>query len=520
MSLARNVATVGIATMLSRVLGFARDVLIAAVFGSGVRADAFFVAFQLVNLVRRVLAEGALNAATVPLYLRARDEGGAGAAAAFAGRMVGSLAVLLSALVIVFAVAMPAVILILAPGFTFGGERMTIAVDLARLMLPYLALAGPLAVMMGVLNANHRFATAAFATAAFNATMLAALVVIYAMNSGDSQISGRILAVGVACAGVSQLVLVGAAIWIGPERITPLTVSFGPQVRRFVALAVPGLIAAGIPQITVIGATIVASSERSAVSWIYYANRLVELPLGIVGIAIGTVLVPALTHATRNADRAESTQIESRGIEIALGLALPSAAGLMSLAEPIVRILFQRGAFSAIDTAATAAALAAFAGGLPGHVLVKTFSPAFFAREDTKTPMHAALFGFVIAIGGSIVLMPLFGHVGIAAAIALSGWASAAMLGFQIARRFGFSLDPRTRSRIPRIALAAVVMGLAVEAGRAGFPQWTSSAASPLEASLGLCALIVAGFAVYLGCLSLLRVTTPAGLLRALRRRL
>jgi putative peptidoglycan lipid II flippase len=517
MSLARNVAIVGTATMLSRVLGFARDVLIAAVFGAGARADAFFVAFQLVNLARRGLAEGALNAATVPLYLRARDTSGDGAAAAFAGRMAGSLAVILSALVIVFAVAMPAIVLVLAPGFTWGGERMTVAIELARLMLPYLAIAGPLAVLMGVLNANHRFAAAAFATAAFNGTMLAALVVIYLIDTGDSLMSGRILAIGVACAGVSQLVLVGAAISFGRERITPLSISFGPQVRGFIALAVPGLIAAGIPQITVIGAAIVASSSRSAVSWIYYANRLVELPLGIVGIAIGTVLVPALAHAMRGGDRAVNRHIESRGIELALGLALPAAAGLIVLADPIVRILFERGAFSPADTAATAAALAAFACGLPGHVLVKTFSPAFFAREDTSTPMHAALLGLVIAIGGSVVLMPLFGHVGIAAATALSGWASAGWLGVQVARRFGFALDADAKRRLPRIVAAAVVMGGAVAIGRLALPQLTAPSASTLVGVVGLCLLIAAGVAVYLGCLQIMRVATPFALARTLR---
>src|SRR6476661_3713512 len=178
MSLARNVATVGSATLLSRVLGFARDVMIAAVFGTGIRADAFFVAFQLANLVRRVLAEGALNAAVVPLYLRERDEGGEGAAAAFAGRMIGTAAIVLLGAAVVLALIMPLVMIALAPGFVLGGPRMLIATDLGRLMLPYLVLAGPLAVMMGVLNANHRFAFAALVTVVFNAVMLGALGVV------------------------------------------------------------------------------------------------------------------------------------------------------------------------------------------------------------------------------------------------------------------------------------------------------------------------------------------------------
>jgi len=518
MSLARNVATVGGATFASRLLGFARDIAIADLFGAGLRADAFFVAFQFTNLIRRVLAEGALNAAVVPLYLRARDEGGEPAAAAFAGRLIGTAAFGLICTVAVLAFAMPLIVMVLAPGFITGGPRMTTAVELGRLMLPYLAFAGPVAVLMGVLNANGRFAAAAFATAAFNSTVLVALAFVFALRTGDSTLSGEIVACGVAIAGVSQLMLVGIAVWFGPARVRPLTVSFGPEIRRFLALAIPGLVASGIPQITVIAGVMVASSSRSAVSWIYYANRLIELPLGMVGIAIGTVLVPAFAHAVRSGDKNEIAQVESRGLELALGLALPAAIALAVLAEPIVRVLFERGAFLRADTAATAAALAAFALGLPGHVLVKTFSPVFFAREDTATPMRAALFGFAIAIVGSLALMPVFGHVGIAFAIAFSGWASAILLGVLIARRIGFALDGAARSRLPRIALSALLMGAAVEAARRGLLPWLAGEGNAIRA-LALAAVIAFGLAVYGVALHLLGVTKFTDIVLAVRRR-
>lgn len=518
MSLARNVATVGSATLFSRVLGFARDVAIAAVFGAGVRADAFFVAFQLANLFRRMLAEGALNAAIVPLYLRARDEGGEAGAGAFAGRLTGSVTVALIGAVAVFAFAMPVFVIVLAPGFAAGGPRMTIAVELARLMLPYLALAGPVAVMMGVLNANGRFGTAAFATTAFNATMLAALGVVFLLHAGDSQLSGQIVAVSVTLAGLSQLALVGLAVWRGPARITPLSVSFGQDTRRFLALAIPGLVASGIPQITVIAGVMVASESRSAVSWIYYANRLIELPLGIVGIAVGTVLVPAFAHAIRGGDKTELGHVESRGIELALGLALPATIGLIALAEPIVRVLFERGAFHPEDTAATAAALAAFALGLPGHVLVKTFSPIFFAREDTATPMRAALFGFVVAIAGSLALMPVLGHVGVALAVAASGWASAGLLGALIARRIGFALDTEAKFRLPRIIIAAGVMGAAIEAAHRAAGFWLGAGGPGALRALLLAALVVFGLAIYVIVLRALKVTSPRDLMRTFGR--
>ena len=519
MSLARNVVTVGSATLVSRVLGFARDMGIAAVFGAGGRADAFVVAFQLANLMRRLLAEGAFNPAIIPLYLRAQDDGGDKAAGRFAGRLIGTFIVSLAGLGVLLALAMPGIVLVLAPGFEMGSERAGTAVDMARLMLPYMVFAAPVAVMIGVLNANGRFAAAAYATTAFNLAMLAVLALVFWRHGGDSPWSGRMIAGGVALAGLSQLALIGAAIFVGRLRVTPLSASFGRETRRFLALAVPGLVTSALPQLTVIAGVMVASSSTNAVSWIYYANRLIEMPLGIVGIAIGTVLVPAFTHAVRGGHAGELAHVESRGLELALGLALPAAIALIALAEPIVHVLFQRGAFGAADTAGTAAALAAFALGLPGHVLVKTFSPVFFAREDTGTPMRAALIGFIVAVSLSLLLMPAFGHVGIALAIAASGWASAVLLGILIARRFGFGVDTEAQRRLPRIVLAALLMGIAVEGGRRLLAPWLEAGASGLLRVLALAALIAAGFSVYVLVLALFRVTTPRQLMHAITRR-
>lgn len=518
MTLARNVATVGIATLISRVLGFARDIGIAALFGAGARADAFFVAFQLANLMRRMLAEGAFNPAIIPLYLRAQDNGDDKAAAAFAGRLIGTFLVAGIGLGVVLALIMPAVVLLLAPGFAMGGERASAAVEMARLILPYMVFAAPVAVMMGVLNAKGRFTAAAYATTAFNLTMLAALGLVFWQHGGGSPWSGRVVAGGVALAGLSQLALIGAAIVFGRLRVTPLSVSFGHEMRRFLALAVPGLVTSALPQITVIAGVMVASSSTSAVSWIYYANRLIELPLGIVGIAIGTVLVPAFTHAVRGGIASELKHVESRGLELALGLAVPAAAALIALAEPIVQVLFQRGSFGPGDTMATAAALAAFALGLPGHVLVKTFSPVFFAREDTGTPMRAVLIGFIVAIGGSLLLMPAFGHVGIALAIAASGWVSALLLGVLIARRFGFGIDSEAQRRLPRIVLSALLMGLAVEGGHRVLAPWLGAGGGGATRAAVLVALIAAGLCLYVLLLAVFRVTSPRQLLGAIGR--
>ena len=462
MALARNFATVGLATLVSRLLGFVRDMLIAALLGAGGLADAFFIAFQVANLARRLLAEGALNAALVPLYLKAR-ESGAAAADALAGRTIGTAAVALTALAAVSALLMPAIVFVLAPGFAAADPRTAMAVELGRLMLPYLVFAGPLAVAVGVLNANGRFALAAFATAVFNATLLVVLAVLTAMDAHGSGGAARILAGSVGLAGLSQLALVAVAIRTARLRIAPVRVSLSPELRRLGLLAIPGVIAGVVPQLTVVAGAMVASASPSAVSWLYYANRLIELPLGMVGVGIGTVLVPTLTRAARSGDHAATKLAQSRGLEFAFGLGLPAALGLIVLAQPIVQVLFQRGAFDAGDTAATAAALAALACGLPGFVLIKVFAPAFFAREDTLTPMRAALIGLAVAVLAAAALFPSLGHVGVAIGIALSGWTAAAVLGWLIHRRIGFAVDEAARRRLPRIVGAALGMGMLLE---------------------------------------------------------
>ncbi|MGV3633571.1 MAG: murein biosynthesis integral membrane protein MurJ, partial [Pseudorhodoplanes sp.] len=232
------------------------------------------------------------------------------------------------------------------------------------------------------------------------------------------------------------------------------------EATRFAALAIPGLIASGIPQLTMIVAVMVASDWPGAVSWLYYANRLVELPLGIVGIAIGTVMTPALTHALRGDDHELAPRTVRHGIEMALGLAMPAAIALSLLAWPIIRILFERGAFTAADSNSTAAMLGALAIGLPGHVLVKALSPIFFAREDTRTPMIAAAIGLVAALIGSLAFMGIGRPTGIALSVGLSGWIGAAILWLIATRRGLLHLGSAEWRRLALIALAALVMGL------------------------------------------------------------
>lgn len=510
MSIARNVAIVGAATLASRVLGFARDVAVAALFGSSARADAFVVAFQFSNLIRRLLTEGALNAAFVPLYLRRRHQGGEQAAGAFAGRVVGTVVLALLGASLVLAFAMPLLMLALAPGFADRPEPLSLSIELSRLMLPYLVLAGPVAVLMGVLNANHRYSTAALAAVIFNVVILVAIAGIFLSRSGESDTAARVVAFSIACAGLCQLALVACAVWIGPEKATPLGLLPRREARRFAALAIPGLIASGIPQLTMIVAVMVASGWPGAVSWLYYANRLVELPLGIVGIAIGTVMTPALSHAVRGDDSELGPRTIRNGIEMALGLAVPAAIALTLLASPIIRILFERGAFTVLDSNSTAGMLGALALGLPGHVLVKALSPIFFAHENTRTPMFAALAGLAAALVGSVIFMSIGRPTGIALSVGLSGWISAAILWLIASRRGFLFIGARDWRRLVLITVSAIAMGI--------FTRWMAdffnlALTESRIAQAGLLMIVIAsGVAFYAACLC------ATGIMRPLQR--
>jgi putative peptidoglycan lipid II flippase len=452
----RSFLTVSTGTLASRLLGFARDAMIAALLGTGPIADAFLVAFQLVNVVRRLLTEGALNAALVPAWLRVRETEGAIAAAAFAGRVLGTISAALIVATGVIGLSMPFVITVLAPGFA-GHETLQLAVNDARLMLPYLAFAGPAAVMMTLLNAQSRFALTAFSPLLFNIALISVMIVLVVWR-WDAADAAFVIAATVGIAGLAQLLIL--VLRRGGDRIaTPQRVAFDPQMRGFLARAIPGMIAGSGPQLLIVAGAIIASASPSAVSWLYFANRLIELPLGMVGAAIGAVLVPELTRAVRVNDQSKMIHAESRGLELAVGLALPAMLGLLALSEPIVRMLFEHGVFTAADTTATAHALIWLALGLPAHVLVKALSPAFFAREDTATPLLATLKGLAVAIVLAVVLGQLYGPGGIAASMAFGAWSSALALIRRGVATFGFSIDAAARRRLPRVVAAAFAMG-------------------------------------------------------------
>jgi len=492
----RPFLTVSSGTLASRLLGFARDSMVAALLGAGPVADAFLVAFQLVNVVRRLLTEGALNAALVPAWLKLREAEGAVAAAAFAGRLLGTVSAALLVAAVSMAFAMPPIIAVFAPGFA-GSETLAMAAINARLMLPYLAFAGPVAVLMAVMNAQGRFALTVFSPLLFNVALIVAIAVLLVLRQ-DAERAAMILAGVVGIAGLLQLSIL--ILRSGENSATPLRVSFDADMRRFLAKAVPGVIASSGPQLLMVTAAVIASATPSAVSWLYFANRLIELPLGLAGVAMGTVLVRELSGAVQSGHMAAVSHAESRALELTAGLALPATLGLIVLAEPIVRLLFEHGAFIATDTTATARVLMWLALGLPAQVLFKAMASTFFARDNTATPLVAVLKGILLAAATAFLLGHWSGAEGIAAGIAIGAWGCTLSLLRESITRFGLSIDAAARRRLPRIVAAAAVMAVML---------WLVPIAElhgPVQA-VCLVALIAAGVALYGLLLQLFGVT-------------
>jgi putative peptidoglycan lipid II flippase len=515
MSLARDVTTVGGATLLSRLLGFLRDVLIAALLGAGALSDAYFAALQIPNLFRRLLAEGALNSAFVPMWLRIRDQHGADGARLFGEHVLGLMMLGLGIAALAGIVLAPGLMRVIAPGFAPGSERFLLAVDYARLSLPYIAIAGIVAVAASVLNAEGRVGAAALGVVIFNCVFIIAIMVVIATGAAATPATGLVLSAAVVLAGLAQLLLVGAALTRLPLMPRRPRLRGAPDARLFFGLAIPGLVAAGVPQLKLMAGAMVASRSEASVSWLHYAYRLYELPLGVVSVVIATAIVTVIAASVRVTDAEEMRGAQSRAFEIAVGLALPAALALALLAREIVGVLFERGAFTAHDTSAVAAALTAICGGLPGHAIEKVLGAVSFAHEDTRTPMLAALAGLATAVAGALLLFPAYGHVGVAAAIAISGWVGATLLAAVLARRRWLACDRELGRRLPRIVLASAVMGIVLVGAK-----WPLAAGGSTIARLAaLAVLVAAGLGAYVAALQLLGVARITALLAAVRNR-
>ena len=518
MALVRSLATVGGYTGISRVLGFVRDILIAAAIGTGPVADAFFVAFRLPNLFRRLFAEGAFNAAFVPLFARRLEEGGEAAARAFAEH---SLAVLLSVVLGLTALAMafmPWLMYALAPGFAAEPEKFQLAVELSRITFPYLLFMVLVALFGAVLNSLYRFAAAAAAPILLNVVFIGALLLVLPLTGQP----GHVLAWSVAAAGIGQFLLLAlAARRAGMDLRLPRP-RLTPGVKRLMRLMGPGIASAGAMQVNLMVGTIIASLQAGAVSYLYYADRVYQLPLGLIGVAFGIVLLPELSRKLRAGAEAEAAVSLNRGLELGLLLTLPASVALLVMPWPIVIVLFERGVFDRAASEATAWALAAYACGLPAFVLTKLLQPAFFAREDTVTPLKFALAGVAANIVLSLMLFWLLsarglGHVGLALATSLAAWLTVLLLAVSLRGRGFLSLDARIKARLPRIGLASLAMGAVLWGLQAVLLPWFDQAT--LVRVAGLAILVAAGLATYGALAFALGALDRAELAALLRRR-
>jgi putative peptidoglycan lipid II flippase len=497
----RRIATVGGLTLVSRVTGFLRDVVMAAILGAGPVADAFFVAFRLPNHFRAILAEGAFNAAFVPAYARTLEQAGLPAARLFSDHIGVALLAVNILLLVLALLYTPDVVNLLAPGLSDDPARHDLAVALTRITFPSLLLVSMQTMISGELNANGRFAAAAGAPILLNLCMIATLLAAYWFPT-----AGHAAAWGVLIAGVVQVVMVAMdAEWHGFGFRLRLP-HIDQRTRRFLVALGPAILGAGGVQVALFADTMIASFlPTGALSALYYADRINQLPIGVVGIAVGTVLLPEISRRLAAGDEKGAASAQARGIQLALLLTLPCLAGTIAIPELIMRALFQRGAFTAQDAQAAGMTLAAYAVGLAPFVLLRSFVAPFYARGDTWTPVKAALIamGLNVALKVVLVLTASLAQVGLALATSAGAWVNLGLLAL-FARQQGLAVSgaaigrPVSRLLIAFAALTATFCfgdGL-TEMAFAGLPRFREIVV--------LLVLIAAGTAVYGGLVLLL----------------
>jgi putative peptidoglycan lipid II flippase len=506
MVLIRSIATIGAFTMASRILGFVRDVLVAALLGAGLWADAWIVAFKLPNLFRRLFAEGAFNAAFVPLFA-ARLESDGAAARAFSENALGVLLWCLLGVVMVAEVAMPVVIHGFAPGFAAVPGKHELAVSLTRVTFPYLIFISLVSLMGGILNSLGRFAAAAAAPILLNVCLIGAVVGL----APFTETPAHALAWGVAGAGAIQFLWLLWRCDRAGVRLRLTVPRLGPDVRKLLRRMLPLALGAGVYQINLLVDTVIASLLPSgSIAYLFFADRVTQLPLGVIGVAVGTALLPLLARQLQAGESAAAADSQNRALEFGCLLAFPAAAALMVIPGPIIGVLFERGEFTPDDTRATAAALAVYAAGIPAFVMVKVLAPGFFARQDTAAPVKVAALAMAVNLVLNLALMGPFKHVGIAAATAISAWLNAGLLAVILKRRRHFVADSRLRSRIPRIAVATAAMTALLAGG-----EWLLAdalSAGRVGEALSLAALVAGGLGAFAGLALLTGAATWAEL--------
>lgn len=521
MSLIKNVGTIGGLTMVSRLFGFLRDIMLARVLGAGGVADAWQLAFQLPNIFRRLFAEGAFASAFVPLFNRyLREDEEYSGASRFAGQVLAVLLPILVAFGAIMMLVMPWVLQLFASDALIGdAENFSLAVAMGRIAFPYLMFMSLATLVAATLNSLSRFAAAAAAPILLNICLIAALTwgALHANTEPVRQQTAMFLAIAVSVSGLLQLGWL--AFWM---RRAGFYIPFSrPKLTRGVkelgVLILPAVFGAGVYQISrFIDLFFIGQLPEGSITYLAMADRWNQLPLGIIGIALGTAILPALSRFLAREDNAEAQRLQSNAVELAMLLTIPAAVALFVAGSAFTRVFYVGGAFTLLDAMVTGLVVSGLVIGLPAYVLVKVLTPNFFARKDTRTPVYTAAVSLIVTVALNIYLVPRIGVLALAVSGSVGAWVNTALLYLILSRRGYFTLTRRVASRIGRIVIAALLMGAALWFTMPfGDPYFTGS---PLERAIAILCIVAIGAAVFVIAAVLLRVLDKQAIERLVRR--
>ncbi|MDX1975945.1 MAG: murein biosynthesis integral membrane protein MurJ [Rickettsiales bacterium] len=492
MSLIRSTATIGIYTLISRVLGFVRDVTIAHSIGASMLSDAFFVAFKLPNFLRRLFAEGAFNSAFVPMFAGMLASEGESKAKQFASEAMSFLLLILIAVTAIFIISMPWLMGILAPGFSDSPEKFNLTVTLTRITMCYIIFISLVSLLGGILNSKDKFAAVAATPILLN---LCLIIVPWCIEDITPNMAYG-LAWAVMAAGVVQwlwLTYFCYKLDILPRFVRP---RLTPDVKKLLVLIAPVALGAGVVQINLVIDTIIASYFNVGVSYIYYADRINELPLAVIGIALGTAILPMMSRQIREGDHARAHATQNRALELALFVSVPAAMALWVIAYPIISVMFERGAFSHSDATEVSKVLMAFALGLPAFVLVKVIAPGFYARQDTKTPFKIAMWCVLINLVFNLILMQPLQYVGMALATSIASWVNVILMAVILLRRKWLVIARVVWVQLGKIIATSLVMAFILNAQEANLALYLSG--NEIERFVALSVVVLCGIVGYL----------------------
>ncbi len=503
--LVKSTLSTGSMTLISRISGLIRDVVLATSFGASLAADAFYVAFRIPNFFRRIFGEGAFSQAFVPVLSEYRNHGDEAEIRLFISHLSASLGLILLLVVLLGMLASSAIVTVLAPGFLDEPEKFATTVTMLRISFPYLLFISLVAMSAGIMNAYHHFTVPAFTPVLLNLSMIAAALLIAPLMDG----SAVALAWGVLIAGFVQLFFQFPKLRQMKLLILPRINWQDKGVRKVGKLMIPAIIGSSAAQINLLINTILASFlVTGSVTWLYYSDRLMEFPLGIFGIALATVILPALSDTHHSRGKEEFSALLDWALRWAILIGVPASVALVLLSESLLTTLFQYGAFTAWDVSMASKSLIAFSLGLPGLILIKVLSPGFYARQDTRTPARIAVISVVVNIVFSLLLIKPLAHTGLALALTIAAYVNSGLLYYTLRKQGVLHLLPGWPIFMAKVILASTGMGVALYYGAGDLELWIN--AGLLERISRLTILIVTGSVIYFSLVFVFRIPIKA----------